>query len=67
MQFGWVSSTHSLSHASQLRKKSHEEIQLTTKNQNTNKKPWSAFYKKVAWNSKTFTSIQNNKENLNYK
>jgi hypothetical protein len=31
MQFGWVSSTHSLSHATKLRKKSHEEIQLTTK------------------------------------
>lgn len=33
MHFGWVSSTHSLSHASKVRKKSHEEIQLTTKNQ----------------------------------
>jgi len=31
MQFGWVSITHSLSHASKLTKKSHEEIQLTTK------------------------------------
>jgi hypothetical protein len=52
MQFGWVSSTHSLSHASKLRKKSHDEIQLTTKNQNTNKSLGVLFTRKLLGNHK---------------
>jgi hypothetical protein len=52
MQFGWVSSTHSLSHATKLRKKSHDEIQLTTKNQNTNKSLGVLFTRKLLGNKK---------------
>jgi hypothetical protein len=54
MQFGWVSNTHSLSHATKLRKKSHEEIQLTTKTK-TQIKALECFLQERLLGNQTFT------------
>jgi len=66
MQFGWVSNTHSLSHATKLRKKSHEEIQLTTKTK-TQIKALECFLQEICLEIKPLHDDSNNKENLKNK
>jgi len=66
MQFGWVSNTHSLSHATKLRKKSHEEIQLTTKTK-TQIKALECFLQENCLEIKPLHDDSNNKENLKNK